>query len=98
MREMVMAQGYKLGPTKIFEDNQGVIKIIKAGRSPKHRTRHLNVRHFFARDREKLGDIVLIYKPTNEMIADIMTKPVTGMLFDKLSKELVGVGVNGDGE
>jgi len=98
MREMVMAQGYKLGPTKIFEDNQGVIKIIKAGRSPKHRTRHLNVRHFFARDREKLGDIVLIYKPTNEMIADIMTKPVTGMLFNKLSKELVGVGVNGDGE
>jgi hypothetical protein len=90
MREMVMAQGYDLGPTKIFEDNQGVIKIIKSGRSPKHRTRHLNVRHFFARDREKLGDIVLIYKPTDEMIADIMTKPVTGILFEKLSNQLVG--------
>ena len=71
MREMLLAQGYKLGPTEIFEDNQGVIKIIKGGRSPKHRTRHLNVRHFFAKDREKMGDIVLIYKPTGEMIADI---------------------------
>ena len=29
MREMVIAQGYKLGPTKIFEDNEGVIKIMK---------------------------------------------------------------------
>jgi hypothetical protein len=48
MREMVMAQGYKLNPTKIYEDNEGVIKIIKSGRSPKHRTSHLNVRHFFA--------------------------------------------------
>mgnify|MGYP003386305885 CR=1 FL=1 len=90
MREMVMAQGYKLGPTKIFEDNQGVIKIIQSGRSPKHRTRHLNVRHFFARDREKSGDIVMIYKPTDEMIADIMTKPVTGGLFEKLSSKLAG--------
>ena len=85
-----MAQGYKLGPTKIFEDNQGVIKIIQSGRSPKHRTRHLNVRHFFARDREKSGDIVMIYKPTDEMIADIMTKPVTGGLFEKLSSKLAG--------
>ena len=91
MREMLLAQGYKLGPTEIFEDNQGVIKIIKGGRSPKHRTRHLNVRHFFAKDREKMGDIVLIYKPTGEMIADIMTKPVTGILFDKLGNTLVGI-------
>jgi hypothetical protein len=90
MREMIIAQGYKLGPTKIFEDNQGVIKIIKSGRSPKHRTRHLNIRHFFARDRENIGDIALLYKPTNEMIADIMTKPLTGKTFTKLGDNLVG--------
>ena len=60
MRELVMAQGYKLGPTSVFEDNLGVIKIMKSGRSPKHRTRHLNVRHFFARDREELGDIKIV--------------------------------------
>ena len=70
MREMVVAQGYELGPTKIFEDNEGVIKIIKSGRSPKHRTRHLNVRHFFARNREEMGDIKIVYKPTMDMIAD----------------------------
>lgn len=90
MREMVLAQGYELAPTKIYEDNQGVIKILKGGRNPKHRTRHLNVRHFFAKDREKMGDIDIVYKPTREMLADIMTKPVTGKLFEQLSNELVG--------
>ena len=90
IREMVLTQGYKLGPTKVFEDNQGVIKIIQSGRSPKHRTRHLNVRHFFAKDRERSGDIQMVYKPTEMMIADIMTKPVSGALFDKLGSELVG--------
>jgi hypothetical protein len=90
MREMVMAQGYKLNPTKIYEDNEGVIKIIKSGRSPKHRTRHLNVRHFFARNREELGDIEITYKPTKDMIADAMTKPLMGAQFTKLSNELMG--------
>ena len=90
MREMVLAQGYKLAPTRIYEDNEGVLKIMKSGRSPKHRTRHLNIRHFFARDRVQTGDIELVYKPTGEMIADMMTKPVTGRLFNKLGSELTG--------
>lgn len=90
MRELVIDQGYALEPTKVYQDNMGVIKIINSGRSPKHRTRHLNVRHFFARDRVKSGDISLEYKPTNEMIADIMTKPVNGFLFLKLGRLLSG--------
>ena len=90
MRELVISQGYKLGPTSIFEDNAGVIKIMKSGRSPKHRTRHLNVRHFFARNREELGDIRIVYKPTSEMIADMMTKPLTGAQFSRLSGTLTG--------
>jgi hypothetical protein len=94
MREMVLAQGYKLAPTRIYEDNEGVLKIMKSGRSPKHRTRHLNIRHFFARDRVQTGDIELVYKPTGEMIADIMTKPVTGRLFNRLGSELTGNGEN----
>jgi hypothetical protein len=61
MREMLIAQGYTLPPTVIYQDNEGVIKIIRKGRSPKHRTRHLNVRHFFARDREESGEIKLVY-------------------------------------
>jgi hypothetical protein len=90
MREMLLAQGYTLPPTVIHQDNEGVIKIIQKGRSPKHRTRHLNVRHFFARDREKSGDIKLMYKPTSEMVADLFTKPLNGWQFAELSRKISG--------
>lgn len=90
MRQMLIAQGYSLPPTVIFQDNQGVIKIIRGGRSPKHRTRHLNVRHFFARDKEKSGEVMLVYKKTKEMIADIHTKPLSGWLFKELTHKLSG--------
>ena len=63
---------------------------MEAGRSPKHRTRHLNVRHFFARDRMLKGHIEFKYMPTCEMLADLLTKPVTGALFQKLSDMTTG--------
>jgi hypothetical protein len=90
MREMLIDQGYALPATVVYQDNEGVIKIIKKGRSPKHRTRHLNVRHFFARDRENSGDIKLVYKKTSEMIADIHTKPLSGWQFKELSNRMTG--------
>jgi hypothetical protein len=84
MREMLIAQGYTLPPTKVHQDNQGVLSIMREGRSPKHRTKHLNIRHFFARDRVSSGDIALCYCPTREMVADVLTKAVNGELFQYL--------------
>jgi hypothetical protein len=55
-RELLQAQGYVMQPTEIFQDNEGVLKIMGYGRHPKHRTKHLNVRHFFARDRIRNGE------------------------------------------
>jgi hypothetical protein len=43
-----------------------------------------NIRYFFIIGRIKRGDIQVIYKPTLEMMVDIMTKPLTGNLFRKL--------------
>ena len=83
-RELLLAQGYVLPPTKIHQDNQGVISIMGGGRSPKHRTKHLDIRHFFVRDRVSTGDVVLCYCPTREMIADMLTKAVNGELFQYL--------------
>jgi hypothetical protein len=60
------------------------------GRHSKHRTKHLNVRHFFARDRIRTGDIILVHKPTKEMLANVMTKPVTGELFRTLISQIQG--------
>lgn len=88
MRELLKAQGYNLPPTKVHQDNQGVLSIMARGRNPKHRTKHLNIRHFFARDRVYIGDIILTYCPTRDMIADILTKAVNGELFGHLVGKL----------
>lgn len=92
IRELLLAQGYTLPPTKVHQDNQGVLSIMQLGRRPKHRTKHLNIRHFFARDRVASGDIELCYCPTREMIADVLTKAVNGELFHHLTRLLWNIG------
>jgi len=83
-RELLLSQGHELPPTKIHQDNQGVLSIMSGGRSPKHRTKHLDIRHFFVRDRVATGDVTLVYCPTREMVADMLTKAVNGELFQYL--------------
>jgi hypothetical protein len=61
MRDIVMVQRYVLEPTKIYEDNQGVIKLMKSGMSPKQRTKHMNIRYFFVRDRMKKEEVVMVH-------------------------------------
>jgi DUF1680 family protein len=73
-RELQQAQGYAMQPTEIFQDNEGVLKIMGSGRHPKHRTKNLNVRHFFAWDRITNGEIILLHKSTKEVLADVMTR------------------------
>jgi hypothetical protein len=73
-----------LRPTKIYEDNQGVIKQMESGMSPKQRTSIRICDFFFVRDRMKKEEVVMVYM----MIADIMTKPLTGILFEQLGSEL----------
>jgi hypothetical protein len=91
-REWMIAQGYiNLGPTVIFQDNQGVLALMKNGRSAQQRTKHLNVRYFFVIDRVAKGELKLEYMPTATMIADLMTKPVNGRLFVRLRAKLLGI-------
>jgi hypothetical protein len=90
IRELLVDQGHDIGAMTVYQDNKSVLAIMKCGRSPKHRTRHLNIRHFFARDRVLSGEIELVYMPTLDMVADLMTKPVTGALFTKLSDKITG--------
>ena len=42
-------------------------------------------------DRITTGDIDIVYLPTTDMIADILTKPLQGELFRKLRKQLLNI-------
>lgn len=65
-----------LKPLKLFCDNQGAIKMagIDCYRA---RTKHIDIRHHFIREKINDKTIDIQYLPTNEMVADGLTKAVT---------------------
>lgn len=78
----------------LYCDNQGALHLAK-NQNYHARTKHIDVRKYFIQD-HMLTDglqtddakIQLEYKPTNEMIADIMTKPVNGIKLEKFVPEI----------
>ena len=81
-------------PIVINEDNQGAIEL---SRNPRHhnRTKHIDIAFHFIRERVSSKEIEVVYCPTNEMIADIMTKSLPKNTFEKL-RNLLGVGTVSD--
>ena len=60
-------------PTTLFCDNQGAIMLTKD--SQYHaRTKHIDMRFHFIREAAENGVLTLVYCPTEDMIADILTK------------------------
>jgi ribosomal protein L24E len=90
-RNFLLHQGYDIGPAVIKQDNQSTIALAQKGRSTSHRTRHIAIRYFFIKDRIDCGEIRLEYCPTDEMIADVLTKPLQGEAFRKLRSELMNL-------
>jgi hypothetical protein len=79
----------RVGPAKIYQDNKSTIQLAEKGKSTSERTKHINVRFFFVHDRMESGEIELEYMPTEDMVADILTKPLQGAQFEKLRDALL---------
>ena len=88
-REFLLEQGYKIGPAIVFQDNMSTIQSIQKGRPCGEKSRHINLRYFWLKDRVESGEILIKYLPSEDMIADILTKPLQGELFRKLRAKLL---------
>jgi hypothetical protein len=96
LRNLLLAQGYDIGPVAVGEDNQSVLAMFEKRSVGLARTRHINVRYFFVVDRVGSGELKITYVPTQEMVADCMTKPLMGKAFGKLRAMLMGNGHDRD--
>jgi hypothetical protein len=67
-------------PFPIFCDNQSACTIANTD-SISSRTKHIDVRHHFIREHLSNGSFTTLWIPTNEMTADIFTKPLLSTLF-----------------
>lgn len=85
------SQGYQLGENYIEQDNESAIKLEKNGRmSAGPRSRHINIRYFWIRDRSKQENITIRHCPTLDMLGDFFTKPLQGNLFQRFRDVIIG--------
>jgi hypothetical protein len=87
VRELLIEIGYMKGDqaVKIMEDNQSTIALVKRGTPSGESTRHINIRYFFITDRVRNKEVIIIYCPTNLMLADYFTKPLVGSLHHDMA-------------
>jgi hypothetical protein len=83
-------QGYILPKVIVYEDNKATITLAQKGSPTSERSRHIRIRFFFIKQFIDSKEMELIYCPTEDMIADILTKPLSGELFRKLRDYLLG--------
>jgi hypothetical protein len=74
-------------PTLLHVDNQSAIAIVQ---NPEFhdRTKHIDVRYHFLRQKVDSRDILLTYLPTEDQIADALTKGLTCAKHEHFSREM----------
>ena len=77
-------------PAKILGDNQSVIALSKDTVN-RQRCKHIDKKYHFIRDTLHEKKIEIIYCPTTDMIADIMTKPMTKLKLERFKRLLFGL-------
>ena len=70
-------------PTIIYEDNQSAMSMTKHQQFH-GRAKHIDIRHHFVRDKVAEKVVEVRYCKTDDMIADILTKPLCAPKFNKL--------------
>ncbi|HLG30136.1 MAG TPA: Ty1/Copia family ribonuclease HI [Candidatus Brocadiales bacterium] len=76
-------------PTVINEDNRGCI-ALSSNPVNHEKNKHVQVKFHYTREAVDKGEVILVYKSTQDIIADIMTKPMDVGNFRRCSEALIG--------
>lgn len=87
LKRLLSDLGHNQESVDIFVDNNGVVQLA---RNPvlHSRTKHIDIIHFYVRERAENGDIQVSRVDTNENVADIFTKALPQEKFSKHRKAL----------
>ena len=78
-----------VSPLKIMEDNQGATAIAK-NPIAHARTKHIDIQFHYVQETIEECIIEIEYCPTDVMIADLLTKPVSKERFERL-RQMMGL-------
>lgn len=74
-------------PVQVFEDNQSCIKIIESEKVDQ-RSKHIDTKYNFIKDMAQEGEIKVQYCDTENMVADILTKPLSSIKIERFRKAM----------
>ena len=84
-------QGYSVTPYTIFQDNKRAMLLEKIGiMSSNKRTKHINVRFYFIKDKIQKNEVNIVYCPTRDMISDYFIEPLQGFQFVRFRETIMG--------
>ena len=90
LRGLLRVLGYEqFEPTTVGGDNQSCIKLATNPVLHK-RSKHIDTKYHFIRERVDDNSIKLIYTPTDEMIADLLTKSLPQQKVEQHREQLLG--------
>ena len=77
------------GPTVLFVDNQGVVDL---SRDPMSTTsmKHVKRRHFFVREAQAMGEILVLPVASADNVSDVLTKALKNPRFGALCRLMRG--------
>lgn len=78
----------EIDPITIYEDNQSCMKLIQ-NQKISNRSKHIDIKYFYIRDLIDKNSIHIEYCPSDNMVADIMTKPLQNTKFSRLRQYLL---------
>lgn len=82
VRNFILAQGYKeCGPVTIYQDSMSCMAMAERGRSGGERTRHIDIRYYWIKERVTGGEARIEHLRTEKMYANLLTKPLQGSQF-----------------
>jgi hypothetical protein len=74
-RSFLIAQGYECGPMTVYQDNMSGMALIERGQSAAERTRHIDMRYYWMKERVDQGEAIVKHLGTKDMYANLLTKP-----------------------
>ena len=71
-----------VGPTMLWCDNKCMVRNSGEG-AERNKTKHMDIKYMFIHDMVKGGNVEVKYIRTKDMVADVLTKGLGWILFEK---------------
>jgi hypothetical protein len=83
VRKFLEGQGYDMGPVRVYQDNISCMALVARGRSGAEKTRHIDIRYYWVKERVDKGEAPIEHKGTEKMYANLLS---WGRGLDRLHK------------